>query len=167
MACSHYVSGSAKPVHWTGEPHAVVGLKLDFDGGIARQGGDADGGAGVAALVAEGRDHQVGRAVEHLRSVEEVGRRIDEAAEPHHAHHLVEIADGGLHLGEDVDRVARLDSSQGGLLLVDPNQRQQRFVFLSFGIGIEDGPGHGKCRFRAHGEHQFVGCVYRGVYVTK
>ena len=24
MACSHYVSGSAKPVHWSGEPHAVI-----------------------------------------------------------------------------------------------------------------------------------------------
>ena len=24
MACSHYVSGAAKPIHWTGEPHAVV-----------------------------------------------------------------------------------------------------------------------------------------------
>ena len=34
MACSHYVSGAAKPVHWTGEPHAVVNLKLDFDAGI-------------------------------------------------------------------------------------------------------------------------------------
>ena len=34
MACSHYVSGSAKPVHWSGEPHAVVNLRLDFDGGI-------------------------------------------------------------------------------------------------------------------------------------
>ena len=26
MACSHYVSGSAKPIHFTGEPHAVVNL---------------------------------------------------------------------------------------------------------------------------------------------
>ena len=34
MACSHYVSGAAKPVHWTGEPHAVVNLKLDFDAGL-------------------------------------------------------------------------------------------------------------------------------------
>ena len=34
MACSHYVSGAAKPIHWTGEPHAVVNLKVDFDGSI-------------------------------------------------------------------------------------------------------------------------------------
>lgn len=32
LTCSHYASGSAKPVHWSGEPHAVVNLKLDFDG---------------------------------------------------------------------------------------------------------------------------------------
>src|SRR5450759_3299450 len=34
MACSHYVSGAAKPIHFTGEPHAVVNLRLDFDGGV-------------------------------------------------------------------------------------------------------------------------------------
>ena len=28
MACSHFVSGSAKPVHWSGEPHATVILKV-------------------------------------------------------------------------------------------------------------------------------------------
>jgi 4-hydroxybenzoyl-CoA reductase subunit alpha len=31
MACSHYVSGASKPVNWTGEPHATVNIKLDFD----------------------------------------------------------------------------------------------------------------------------------------
>ncbi len=34
LACSHYVSGAAKAVHRTGEPHAVVTLKLDFDAGV-------------------------------------------------------------------------------------------------------------------------------------
>src|SRR4051794_18365203 len=53
---------------------------LDFDGGIAGQGGNADGRAGMAALVAERRDHQVGGAVQHLRSVDEIRRRVDEAA---------------------------------------------------------------------------------------
>ena len=47
MACSHYVSGSAKPVHWTGEPHAVVNLKLDFDGGITVLTGASDIGQGI------------------------------------------------------------------------------------------------------------------------
>ena len=32
MACSHYISGASKPVNWTGEPHATVKIKLDFDG---------------------------------------------------------------------------------------------------------------------------------------
>src|SRR3954453_13920713 len=43
---------------------------LALDRGIGRERGHADGGAGMAALVAEGRDHQVGGAVQHLRAVE-------------------------------------------------------------------------------------------------
>src|SRR3954468_10506266 len=66
---------------------------FDLDRRVAGQRSDADGRAGMAALVAECRDHQVGSAVEHLWAVDEIGRRIDEAAEPHHAHHLVEIAE--------------------------------------------------------------------------
>src|SRR3954447_25373911 len=58
---------------------------FDLDRGIRRQRGDADSGAGVAPLVAEHLHHQVGGAVQHLRSVDEIRRRIDEAAEPHHA----------------------------------------------------------------------------------
>lgn len=53
MACSHYVSGSAKPVHWTGEPHAVVNLKLDFDGGITVLTGAADIGQGSSTLLSQ------------------------------------------------------------------------------------------------------------------
>ena len=46
-------SGSAKPVHWTGEPHAVVNLKLDFDGGITMLTGAADIGQGSSTLLAQ------------------------------------------------------------------------------------------------------------------
>jgi 4-hydroxybenzoyl-CoA reductase subunit alpha len=53
MACSHYVSGSAKPVHWTGEPHAVVELRLDFDGAITVLTGAADIGQGSSTLIAQ------------------------------------------------------------------------------------------------------------------
>ncbi|MBL8325380.1 MAG: 4-hydroxybenzoyl-CoA reductase subunit alpha [Rubrivivax sp.] len=53
MACSHYVSGSAKPVHWSGEPHAVVNLKLDFDGSITVLTGAADIGQGSSTLLAQ------------------------------------------------------------------------------------------------------------------
>ncbi|HJV59467.1 MAG TPA: 4-hydroxybenzoyl-CoA reductase subunit alpha [Albitalea sp.] len=53
LACSHYVSGSAKPVHWSGEPHAVVQLKLDFDGGITLLTGASDIGQGSSTLLAQ------------------------------------------------------------------------------------------------------------------
>jgi 4-hydroxybenzoyl-CoA reductase subunit alpha len=52
MACSHYVSGAAKPIHWTGEPHAVVNLKLDFDGSLTAFTGAADIGQGSSTMVA-------------------------------------------------------------------------------------------------------------------
>lgn len=53
MACSHYVSGAAKPVHWTGEPHAVVNLKLDFDGAVTILTGAADIGQGSSTVIAQ------------------------------------------------------------------------------------------------------------------
>lgn len=53
MACSHYVSGSAKPVHWSGEPHAVIYLKLDFDGGITILTGASDIGQGSSTLLTQ------------------------------------------------------------------------------------------------------------------
>jgi 4-hydroxybenzoyl-CoA reductase subunit alpha len=53
MACSHFVSGSAKPVHWHGEPHAVILLKLDFDAGITILTGASDIGQGSSTIVAQ------------------------------------------------------------------------------------------------------------------
>jgi len=53
FACSHYVSGSAKPVHWTGEPHATVLLKLDFDGGVTILTGAADIGQGSSTILTQ------------------------------------------------------------------------------------------------------------------
>ena len=53
LSCSHYVSGAAKPVHWTGEPHAVINLKLDFDGGITILTGAADIGQGSSTILAQ------------------------------------------------------------------------------------------------------------------
>src|SRR6478735_10891408 len=79
---------------------------FDLDRRIRGQRGDADGGAGVAALVTEGGDHQVGGAVENLRPIQEVRRRVDEAAEAHNAHDLVEIAERRLDLGQQVDGAA-------------------------------------------------------------
>ncbi len=53
MACSHYVSGSAKPVHWSGEPHAMVNLRLDFDGAITILTGASDIGQGSNTLLTQ------------------------------------------------------------------------------------------------------------------
>ena len=53
IACSHYVSGAAKPVHWTGEPHATINLKLDYDAGITILTGAADIGQGSSTILAQ------------------------------------------------------------------------------------------------------------------
>ncbi len=53
MACSHYVSGAAKPVHWTGEPHAVVHLRLDWDGAVTVLTGAPEIGQGSSTMAAQ------------------------------------------------------------------------------------------------------------------
>ena len=53
IGCSHFVSGAAKPVQWTGQPDAVINLKLDFDGGITILTGAADIGQGSSTIVAQ------------------------------------------------------------------------------------------------------------------
>jgi 4-hydroxybenzoyl-CoA reductase subunit alpha len=69
MACSHYVSGAAKPVHWTGEPHAAVNLKLDFDGSITAFTGAADIGQGSSTMVAITVAETLDVALERVRVV--------------------------------------------------------------------------------------------------
>jgi 4-hydroxybenzoyl-CoA reductase subunit alpha len=69
MACSHYVSGAAKPIHWTGEPHAVVNLKLDFDGGVTAFTGAADIGQGSSTMVAIAVAETLGIALDRVRVV--------------------------------------------------------------------------------------------------
>jgi 4-hydroxybenzoyl-CoA reductase subunit alpha len=53
FACSHYISGASKPVNWTGEPHATVKIKLDFDGSIVVLSGAADIGQGSSTILAQ------------------------------------------------------------------------------------------------------------------
>ena len=69
MACSHYVSGSAKPVHWTGEPHAVIHLKLDFDGAITVLTGASDIGQGSSTLIAQAVAEVLALPLERIRVV--------------------------------------------------------------------------------------------------
>jgi 4-hydroxybenzoyl-CoA reductase subunit alpha len=53
MACSHYISGASKPVHWTGEPHATVALKVDFDGSVTLLTGAAEIGQGSSTVLVQ------------------------------------------------------------------------------------------------------------------
>ncbi len=69
MACSHYVSGAAKPIHWTGEPHAVVNLRLDFDGGITALTGAADIGQGSSTMVAIAVAETLGISLQRIRVI--------------------------------------------------------------------------------------------------
>src|SRR5512132_531181 len=69
IACSHYVSGSAKPVHWSGEPHAVVNLKLDFDGGITLFTGASDIGQGSSTLLTQVVAEVLALPMERIRLV--------------------------------------------------------------------------------------------------
>ncbi len=69
MACSHYVSGAAKPIHWTGEPHAVVHLRLDFDGGITLLTGAADIGQGSSTVLAQAAAEVLGVHLDRIRVI--------------------------------------------------------------------------------------------------
>ena len=69
LACSHYPSGAAKPVHWTGEPHAVVNLKLDFDGEVVALTGAADIGQGSSTLIAQVVADVLGLGIDRIRVV--------------------------------------------------------------------------------------------------
>jgi 4-hydroxybenzoyl-CoA reductase subunit alpha len=69
VACSHYVSGAAKPVHWTGEPHATVNLRLEFDGSITLLTGAADIGQGSSTLLAMVAAEALGLGLERFRVI--------------------------------------------------------------------------------------------------
>jgi 4-hydroxybenzoyl-CoA reductase subunit alpha len=69
MACSHYVSGAAKPIHWTGEPHAVINLKLDWDGGVTALTGAADIGQGSSTMVAITVAETLGVPLDRIRVI--------------------------------------------------------------------------------------------------
>jgi 4-hydroxybenzoyl-CoA reductase subunit alpha len=69
MACSHYVSGAAKPIHWTGEPHAAVNVRVDFDGGVTALTGAADIGQGSSTMVAIAVAETLGISLDRVRVV--------------------------------------------------------------------------------------------------
>ena len=69
MACSHYISGASKPVNWTGEPHATVKIKLDFDGSIVVLSGAADIGQGSTTILAQSVAEVLGLDLSRVRVV--------------------------------------------------------------------------------------------------
>jgi 4-hydroxybenzoyl-CoA reductase subunit alpha len=69
FACSHYISGASKPVNWTGEPHATVKIKLDFDGSIVVLSGAADIGQGSSTILAQTVAEVLGLDLARIRIV--------------------------------------------------------------------------------------------------
>ena len=69
FACSHYISGASKPVNWTGEPHATVKLKLDFDGSIVVLTGAADIGQGSSTILVQTVAEVLGLDIGRVRIV--------------------------------------------------------------------------------------------------
>jgi len=69
FACSHYISGASKPVNWTGEPHATVKLKLDFDGSIVVLTGAAEIGQGSSTILVQTVAEVLGLDIARVRIV--------------------------------------------------------------------------------------------------
>jgi 4-hydroxybenzoyl-CoA reductase subunit alpha len=69
MACSHYISGASKPVNWSGEPHATVKLKLDFDGSIVLLTGAAEIGQGSSTVLVQTVAEVLGLDLSRIRIV--------------------------------------------------------------------------------------------------
>ena len=69
FACSHYISGASKPVNWTGEPHATVKLKLDFDGSIVVLTGAAEIGQGSSTVLVQTVAEVMGLDIGRVRIV--------------------------------------------------------------------------------------------------
>lgn len=69
LACSHFVSGTSTPKHWTGEPHATVQLRLDFDGGVTLFTGAADIGQGSSTMAAQCAAEVLDIALERIRVI--------------------------------------------------------------------------------------------------
>ncbi len=70
MGCSHMLSGAPKPVHRTGEPHALINLKLDFDGGITVLTGAPDIGQGSSTILVQSVADVLGVDMDRIRIVE-------------------------------------------------------------------------------------------------
>jgi 4-hydroxybenzoyl-CoA reductase subunit alpha len=69
MACSHYISGASKPKHWTGEPHATVHLKVDWDASVTLLTGAAEIGQGSSTVLAQCVAETLGVDMDRIRVI--------------------------------------------------------------------------------------------------
>ena len=69
LACSHYVSGASKPVNWTGEPHATVNIKLDFDASFTILTGAPEIGQGSSTILTQCVAEVLGVDVTRIRII--------------------------------------------------------------------------------------------------
>jgi 4-hydroxybenzoyl-CoA reductase subunit alpha len=53
VGAAHYPCGASKPVNWTGEPHATINLKLDWDGSITIMTGAPEIGQGSSTVISQ------------------------------------------------------------------------------------------------------------------
>src|SRR5262249_10472972 len=69
VGCSRHISGASKPVNGTGEPHATVKIKLDFDGSIVVLSGAADIGQGSSTILVQTVAEVLGLDLARIRVV--------------------------------------------------------------------------------------------------
>jgi 4-hydroxybenzoyl-CoA reductase subunit alpha len=69
VACSHMVSGASHPVNWTGEPHATVNIKLDFNGAVTVLTGAPEIGQGSSTVMAQIAADVLGLPMSRIRVV--------------------------------------------------------------------------------------------------
>tara|TARA_B100000315_G_scaffold206296_1_gene200595 strand:+ start:3370 stop:5682 length:2313 start_codon:yes stop_codon:yes gene_type:complete len=69
LGCSHMLSGAPKPVHRTGEPHALINLKLDFDGGITILTGAPEIGQGSSTILVQSVAEILGVDIDRIQII--------------------------------------------------------------------------------------------------
>ena len=69
VAASHYLSGASKSVNWTGEPHATIHLKLDWDASITLLTGAPEIGQGSTTVITQCVAEVLGLDMTRIQSV--------------------------------------------------------------------------------------------------
>ena len=69
VAASHYLSGASKSVNWTGEPHATIHLKLDWDASITLLTGAPEIGQGSTTVITQCVAEVLGLDMSRIQSI--------------------------------------------------------------------------------------------------